>query len=143
MVLYDVGPWYEEDAVREIVGNLPTVSVAGVSRLQWTPGNPVLAAWRVSGTGLAGLEGAMLAPEDKGEPPMRVMGIREFAGEKREQEEARRRRQRPGKGAIRPQYAQVARQQPQQQQQYKTTYWPTTVAQGKGKGRGGKGAGNW
>ena len=140
MILYDVGSWYEDDAVCEIVGSLPTVSVAGVTRLQWTPGNPILAAWWLSGAGLAGLEGAMLAPEDEGEPPMRVMGVREFAGEKREQEEARKRRQRLGKGVGRPQYAQVA-QREHQQQQYKTTYWPTTVAQGKGKGRGGKGAG--
>ena len=84
----------------------------------------------------------MLAPEDKGEPPMRVTGVRELAGEKREQEEVQKRRQRPGKGVGRPQYAQVAQQQ-HQQQQYKTTYWPTTGAQGKGKGRGGKWAGNW
>ena len=103
------------------MGNLPTVSAAGVTRLQWTPGNPVLAAWRVSGSGLAGLEGAMLAPEDEGGPPMRVVGVREFAGEKREKEEARKRRQRLGKGVGRPQYAQVAQQQHQQQQQYTTT----------------------
>ena len=29
------------------------------------------------------------------------------------------------------------------QQQYKAAYLPATVAKGNGKGRGGKGAGNW
>ena len=90
MIVYDTPPWLEQEAIMEMLGGVPGVEVRQAYRMVWTPGSPMLAAWRVHGDGLDALGGAVLISE--GEEAMRVMTVREFSAARREQQESRSRR---------------------------------------------------
>ena len=142
MIVYDAPPWLEQEAIMECLGGVPGVDVHQAYRMVWTPGSPMLAAWRVHGDGLEALGGAVLISEE--EEAMRVMTVREFSAARREQQESKSRRiaktyGQSGGGAVAAgrSYVQAA----QAAVARKITYVDTGKGGGYGKGKGGRGGG--
>uniref|UniRef100_A0A7S1I4D1 Uncharacterized protein n=1 Tax=Eutreptiella gymnastica TaxID=73025 RepID=A0A7S1I4D1_9EUGL len=90
-VVYDVPPWHDEKEPLEALSQVaPTLTSA--TRLSWSPGSPVLAAWKVQGSGAAALESTLLEDSQTG-TQMGVMSQREFQADRRQRAEAAARRQ--------------------------------------------------
>ena len=132
--MYDVPPVYTAEVVLQFMRQ--TMQAEEVAPVYWTPGDPALAAWKVTGPGVEAMDGLLLT-DDTGDTRMMVLGIRKFAARKREYDEARAR-------------SRAERSRPTVQSKQTTTYVdmarkPTSLLgpqYGKGKGRGkGKGKG--
>ena len=103
-----------------------------VSQVFWTPGDPALAAWKVTGPGVEAMDGLLLtdATEDT---RMTVLGIRKFAARKREYQETQARnkaeRSRPPGPKKQTAYVDMARKPT-------SLLGPQYGQRGKGKGKG-------
>ena len=90
-IVFDVPPWHTET---QLLAALATAApnLTSAVQLQWTPGSPVLAAWKVQGEAAAALESAILVDSETG-TQIGVMSQREFQADRRQRAEAAARRQ--------------------------------------------------
>ena len=116
MVLYDVPSWCEQQGLLGMLAGVAEVEKA--SPLEWTPGSPALAAWRLDGTGVEALADRLLVSVD-GLTKVSAIANREYQPVRRSFQE-RQDRIRAGRMQGRPPtYAAAAQSRPK----------------GKGKGR--------
>ena len=119
VVLYDVPSWYEQQDLLEMLAGVAEVEKA--SPLEWTPGSPALAAWRLDGAGVEALADRLLVSVD-GLTKVSAISNREYLQMRRSFQE-RQDRMRAGRMQGRPPtYAAAAQSRP---------------GKGKGKGKGG------
>ena len=64
-VVFDVPPWHTETQVPEALAPAAPHLKAAI-RLMWSPGSPVLAAWKVEGEGASALQSALLEDSQTG-----------------------------------------------------------------------------
>jgi len=90
-VVYDVPPWHSDQELLEALSQVAP-GLTAATRLTWTPGSPVLAAWKIQGPGAAALEATLLEDAQSG-TQMGVMSQRTYQADRRQRAEASARRQ--------------------------------------------------
>ena len=76
VVAYDVPPWLEAEEIIQALEPMQGEFTSGV-QLTWTPGSPVLAAWKLQGHGIGDLQQTLLQDATTG-AQIGLMSMREY-----------------------------------------------------------------